>query len=709
MNAFCLLDKKIQKVLWEKNWGEPKQIQSDSIYHMMNTPSDMIIAAPTASGKTEAAFLPIISKVVNSAKTCVKILYISPLKALINDQFLRVEQLCKYLDFPITKWHGDAKQSGKIRLIKSPQGILLITPESIESLFITKHSEVIEIFKSIEYIVIDEVHSFIGNERGTHLRCLLNRIENITNMRPYRIALSATISNINDIKKWINHDNPDFVKLIEFDDSQNNIKKKTKGQIIVYDELTTYSEISDGHLNDIRKITRFGKSLIFANDKNTLEIACFRLKDTSKENPNQSITNYYIHHGSLSKESREICEEILKKYENIAVFCTSTLELGIDIGNIDRVLFLSVPPSVSSFTQRLGRCGRRNSIQEFHYLLKGYTGNSDQVKNLNINLIKCIAIIELKLKKFIEPLNTHILDYSTIVHQTLSYITIKGICLISDAYKYVIKMSFNKLITKEEYRVLLKGLKDKKIIYNYSDNEISLTDLGEKIINNHEFYASFATEKTILVVYEGKIIGEIPRKNLPVFKICPYFLLNGESWMVKEIKLNQNAIHVIHANIEKVIRFYGKGQNEDKEIYKKMKEIYETKFIPNYLNKNSIRILNSSYDTFDDFITPQYSSILPTFQGTKIQNTIDIILDYLKIDYKNINIGFIITNKINAINKLKSLNIDDLFLNKILESFPDCIMYDAKFDRFLPKELLIKSYISKFLDLDGTKKFINSL
>lgn len=115
MDAFALLNKKIQKVIYEMKWESFRPIQNDAIIHMITSPSDLILSAPTASGKTEAAFLPIISQIADNGKNSVKILYVSPLKALINDQFNRVEDLCRHIDFPITKWHGDASSAKKQR------------------------------------------------------------------------------------------------------------------------------------------------------------------------------------------------------------------------------------------------------------------------------------------------------------------------------------------------------------------------------------------------------------------------------------------------------------------------------------------------------------------------------------------------------------------------------------------------------------------
>ena len=346
MEPFYLLNKKIQKVIHEMKWENFRPIQDEAILHMVNNPSDMIISAPTASGKTEAAFLPIISQIADKGKNSVKILYISPLKALINDQFSRIEALCKHIDFPITKWHGDANQSKKVSLIKNPAGILLITPESIESLFINKTEFLGSLFNSLEYIVIDEIHSFIGNERGSQLKSLINRLEHTVEIQPYKIALSATISNLSDIAEWLNPSNPRTVKIIEDNDKSKDIV----GLIKCYKNIPPIVGVDKDEFSELKQdlfnVIKQGKNLIFANAKMTLEEYCDSMQNIAYENsyPN----NFYIHHGSLAKNIREQCENLLKKESNISVFCTNTLELGIDIGNIDRVIFLAPPFSVAS-------------------------------------------------------------------------------------------------------------------------------------------------------------------------------------------------------------------------------------------------------------------------------------------------------------------------------------------------------------------------
>lgn len=174
-NSFQLLDPKIQKWAYKQGWSNLRQIQNDAIKPILSGKTDIVISAATAAGKTEAAFLPACTAISNLTDS-IGILYISPLKALINDQYRRLEGLCYMLDMPVTAWHGDISQSQKKRCKKNPQGIILITPESLESLLIRDAGWVRSAFESLKYIIIDEYHAFIGSERGCHLQSLMHSV-----------------------------------------------------------------------------------------------------------------------------------------------------------------------------------------------------------------------------------------------------------------------------------------------------------------------------------------------------------------------------------------------------------------------------------------------------------------------------------------------------------------------------------------------------
>lgn len=716
MEAFDLLNKKIQKVIYEMKWESFRPIQNEAIIHMITSPSDLILSAPTAGGKTEAAFLPIISQIADNGKNSVKILYVSPLKALINDQFDRVEELCRHIDFPITKWHGDASQSKKTALLKNPAGILLITPESIEALFLNKKEKLEALFNQLEYIVIDEVHSFIGNERGTQLKSLICRLEDALAIHPYKIALSATISNLSDIAAWLNPGNPRSVKIIN---AAETLKKDILGIIKCYRKVPehtgtngkTFSPLKQDLFNVITK----GKNLIFANAKATLEEYCDAMKQIAKEK--NFAQNFYIHHGSLAKNIREECEDLLKTQSNIAVFCSSTLELGIDIGKIERVIFLAPPFSVSSMIQRIGRSGRKkNTNREFRFFIEENSIDDAGCKapawtdKFRTELVQCIALIECMLEGFIEPLDTTTFDYSTFVHQILSYLGQTGGAAASQIYQTIGERSFNAWFSKKDFIDILQQLNAEDIIYQLPDNTITLARAGEKIVENYEFYSAFIKQKEWKVLCNGKEIGQISGDNLLFLKNGGTFLLAGKSWELVEIKNESQIILVKEAAGKKSITFNGGTQNIHRTIQQKMLEIYETNFIPTYLSKNSIDILQEGFDNYKTCVAAPDSNILPVLEGSRIRNTIALLLKYSGMETENAGIGFFSEKgKMALITALKAVNFETLDLNAVLNSIPRALKYKKKFDYLLSDAILNKSYTQQCLDFTGAKDFIQKL
>lgn len=265
-------------------WTTLRPMQVDAIHSILGSDAHLIISAITAGGKTEAAFLPILSNIVEDYSGSVRALYVGPLKALINDQFFRLELLCEHAEIPVHKWHGDVGQSAKHKVLDSPGGILLITPESIESLFINHPDKLDKLFSRLTYIVIDEMHAFLGTVRGAHLRSLLARLMQRTNHNIRIIGLSATLGDTVLAKRWIDCRNPDNVRMI-IGKEDKTVKYCIKG----YRRLETGEEHSEagpdarnpqsiGTKDDFRLAqdlinTFTGKTtLVFANNRQQLEL-----------------------------------------------------------------------------------------------------------------------------------------------------------------------------------------------------------------------------------------------------------------------------------------------------------------------------------------------------------------------------------------------------------------------------------------------------
>ena len=434
-SEFQLLDPIIQKWVYKQGWSDLRQIQKDSIKPILSEKMDVVISAATAAGKTEGAFLPACTS-ISSLTDSVGILYISPLKALINDQYRRLEGLCDMLDISVTAWHGDSSQSNKKQCKKNPQGIVLITPESLESLLIRDAGWVRSAFESLKFIIIDEYHAFIGSERGCHLQSLMHRLECLLERQSLpipRIALSATLGDMDKVGGYLRPNKALPWELIKGSECNNNLKMQIKGYVQKPPEDSNIDETEYIDLTpsadqkiaqDLYQTLRGDSHLIFANSRNRTEHFAVMLSDMCIDNivPNE----FFPHHGSLSKELRVELESRLQK-ENLptTAICTMTLELGIDIGKVSSIAQVTAPHSVASLRQRMGRSGRRGepAILRMFIAEDELSSNSHIYDKLRMELLQSIAMIRLLVKeKWYEPADMQLYHFSTLLHQILAVI-----------------------------------------------------------------------------------------------------------------------------------------------------------------------------------------------------------------------------------------------------------------------------------------------
>lgn len=492
MIAFNLLSEPIRKYIRDKGWESLRPIQEAAIQRIMSTENNYVLISRTASGKTEAAFLPILSR-TNFKEEGVMVLYISPLIALINDQFRRVEELCEYLDISVTKWHGEASKGQKEKILKNPNGIVLITPESLEAMFVNKPYNVKHLFESLEFVVIDEIHSFLGSDRGIQLQSILSRLQKINKTKFKTLALSATVSDSNQYVELKN-----FIGDVENTKIIRDITPKPINAVFRYFEGTG-AELPLDLLKDLYVQTRNNKSLIFPNARGRVEEVAVKLRKISDKVGGHQ--NYFSHHSSVDKEVREYVEFFAKNntYQNFSIACTSTLELGIDIGSVDQVVQIDATHSIASLIQRVGRSGRRDDKASnlFLYATNRWT------------LLQSVACWLLYEEKYIEPVILNEKPYDILVHQILS--TVKGTSGILKKNLISVLQENNAFenISETDIEEIIDFLVEKDLLEKL-EFELILGIVGEKIVNNREFYSVFQTEDLFKVSHKGNKIGEMP-------------------------------------------------------------------------------------------------------------------------------------------------------------------------------------------------------
>jgi ATP-dependent Lhr-like helicase len=406
-SAFELLAPPIQQILWRMGWTHLRPLQERSILALLKGNQDLVLAARTASGKTEAAFLPILSQISQQPLGSIRSVYIGPLKALINDQFRRLEELCEFAEIPVHKWHGDGSGDKKRRLFDRPSGVLLITPESLESLFVNRNSRLAQVFHSLSFVVIDELHALLGKERGSQLRSQLFRLQRYTH-NPFRIVgLSATIGDLPAAAQWLRPDNPAQVEIQKDDSTTKTIRYRINSYLKTpppQDEgVEAESQDPESLFTDIHEVFRGSKNLIFANSRSKVEELTDRLNELGRQHGMEE--EFLIHHGSLSRQIREDTERLMQGARPYTAVCSTTLELGIDIGNVRAVGQLGPCHSVSSLVQRLGRSGRRDDEphqMRIFIVEEKVQERSPLAARLYPQLLQAIAMTELLQERWVE-------------------------------------------------------------------------------------------------------------------------------------------------------------------------------------------------------------------------------------------------------------------------------------------------------------------
>jgi ATP-dependent Lhr-like helicase len=703
--SYELLSDPIRKYIRNKRWESLRPIQAAAIARIISTDNNYIIASRTASGKTEAAFLPILSK-TDFNKPGVQVLYISPLIALINDQFYRIEDLCKDLEISVTKWHGEAKKSLKKSLLEHPNGIVLITPESIEAMFVNSPYNVSALFGNLKYIVIDEIHSFLGVDRGIQLMSLLARIQESNESKITVIGLSATIGNENYTEaKRLTGDILNTKVLLD------RSKKETEAVFKYFDSNT--AELSFDLLKDLYKETCNHKVLIFPNSRGRTEEIAVKLRKISGRVNGHKF--YYSHHSSVDKEIRESIEHFAKSNEryNFCISCTSTMELGIDIGTVDKIIQVDSTHSVSSLVQRFGRSGRREGEKSIANI---YTTDK-------WSLLQSLACWNLYKNEFLEPVITAKNPFDILFHQMLSVVKQLSGCKRNNLIARLKRNSAFESIPEIE----IINLIDESVKSDYLeiiDNELILGIEGETIVNSREFYSVFKTEQNFKVIFSGKAIGDIPLS--PQVKIDENLLLAARIWKIIDIDFDGLKIIVIPAKDGKKPIFFGNGGNIHPRIREEMLRILKSEELYAELDENSNLVLKNLRNDFrvfkiSDFvydkpvIKEENKLLIYTFTGTKINKSLSFLLNqagceaHLDEHSSSFEIEINETDFASLIEKVNQIynRIDDYLRAELIEN--KSLIGFSKWGSYLPVEYQSQILKERYFDFTNTIELINNL
>ncbi len=725
----------IKEYIYSHSWDTLRPVQVAAAESIFGNDNNLLLTSATASGKTEAAFFPIISMMYEDPPQSVAVLYIAPLKSLINDQFGRLDELLDMTGIPVTHWHGDVAGSHKQKLLSDPRGILQITPESLEAMLINRPSDIPRIFSDLRFVVIDEIHTLTGSDRGNQIICQLSRLGHIIGRHPRRIGLSATVGSPELAAAWLSAgsgrdtDIPEippeklrwrlgmehfYIQNTRFDQSKDLPEEQ---------ESRPRAELDAGY-EFIYDCAKGRKSIVFSNSREETEYVTATLRQIAKKRGDDDI--FLIHHGNLSAAIREEAEAKMKDDDTAAVTCaTVTMELGIDIGRLERIIQNGSPTSVTSFLQRLGRSGRRGQPPEMMEVFR----EEDPLPNTPLpqlipwELLRGIAIAQLYIEdRYIEPPRFKKLPFSLAFHQTLSVSASCGELRPSELAGRVLSMPPLSGIPKDDYRALIGSMLENGFLEMTDEKGLIVGLAGERLLSSFRFYAVFKDTEDFTVRCESDEIGTISSPP----PVGDRFALAGRVWEVEELDIQRKLIYVKRVEGKMEISWPGDYGEIDTRILERMRQVLREDTVYPYLKPNAAKRLEvARHLARNTGLTER--SLLPLggytycffpWLGTRSFRTFRRFLASRAADYGVSGIEY--EGCCYILFKLEGMSDFGLAARMASDVASRGIDCDAlvgktedpvfeKFDRYLPPSLLRKAYATDKLRADEAERRIGEI
>ena len=620
-DIFNRYDPLIQNYIYAHGWQSLRGVQEQAAELLFDTDDHLLICSSTASGKTEAAFFPVISTLLNDPCTeGFSVLYIAPLKSLINDQFGRLSELLDMSGIPLYHWHGDVSSSHKAKALREPRGILQITPESLESMLINRQNDLTRLFGDLRFVIIDEVHALMGTDRGRQISCQLTRLDRKLICKPRRIGLSATIKDKESAGRWLaagtdrktsftdaGEERPLWrigVEQFFIRESETPVPGQDEGALYENggfvpsfgeerDQAPKEKTQFDPGIDYVYKATKNKSCILFSNSREETEYVTSALRQIAEAKNEED--RFLIHHGNLSAALREETERKLKNEDEgkYTACATVTLELGIDIGRLERVIQMDAPNTVSSFLQRLGRSGRRDLPPEMLMVIREEEPlpNTPLQQCIPWGLLRAIAVIQLYVEeRFIEGPSEKNMPMSLLFQQTLSMLAANGELTPAALASKVLTLPPFTSVQKEDYRDLLRAMVAEDYISITEEKGLIVGLQGEKLTSSFKFYASFKDSDDFTVRWGSDEIGTIT--SAP--PAGDRFALAGRVWEVEECDVKRKLIYVHPVKGRMQVSWPGDFGEIHTRILERMRQVLREDVEYPYLQKNALNRLREA-------------------------------------------------------------------------------------------------------------------
>lgn len=533
MGAFERLHPHVRHaIVHDLGWKALRPVQEGTIDAVLDG-CNAVVLAPTAGGKTEAAMFPVLSRILSEQPEGVAALYICPIRALLNNQEERLRGLTRMVGLDVFKWHGDVGDGAKERFRKSPTQVLMTTPESLEVMLVSARTDCEVLFRGLGVVVIDEVHAFAGDDRGAHLMAIVERLVGVCGRDVQRVGLSATVGNPGVIGEWLRGSSGREFRLV--DPPKAAVRR---------DLRVEYCEDELGVASTIVAKARGKKSLVFVESRSKAEKVALALGGRG--------VDVFIHHSAVSRADRALAEERFTRGENTAIVCTSTMELGIDVGDLDQVIQVGAPNSVASFLQRVGRTGRRANT----------VANATVVCQTAEELLQAVAVLFLAESGWVEDVRPDHEAVFVLAHQVMALVLQQGGISRHRIWGWVGAAFPFSGIGRERVGGLVDTMVEREILYE-ADGVLSLGRRGESLFgkkNFFELYAVFTAQPMLRVMAGQTEVGTVQAQFVMMQDntqgpLC--FRLAGRAWMVVEVDWAKGVVRVRAADKGKVPSWLG--------------------------------------------------------------------------------------------------------------------------------------------------------
>jgi ATP-dependent Lhr-like helicase len=678
-------------------WTSLRAVQEEAGAALLDG-CNAIVLAPTAGGKTEASMFPTLSNLVDDPPLGLAALYIAPIKALLNNQAERLGLYTEMIGLRRMVWHGDVGAHERKRFLSEPAELLMTTPESLEVMLVSRRVDEASLFANLRVVVIDEVHALAGSDRGAHLMSVLERLARLSRHDVQRVGLSATVGNPEAILDWLQGTSQRPGKVVD------PPKNPGRRQLLVVhrEELGLIA-------HDAAKLARGSKSLFFCQSRAMTEAVAEQMRRFG--------TTVFVHHSAVSKEERAHAEERFHHGSDACIVATSTLELGIDVGDLDRVLQAEAPDTVSSFLQRMGRTGRR----------AGQAANTTFFCETTEGVLQAIALIELARRGWVESVEVSSRCWPVLVHQLLALALASDGVPVEDAWAHLSSVPDLAGIERAEF--------DRLVSWMLRDG--SLVDVGGRLVlgpkaekkfgrrNFMELFAVFSSPQTYSVkTRAGAPLGTLTQGFVDrLVDGVSCFLLGGRPWVVVHVDHSERSIKVDRAPRGKQPTWGGYlPQFLGFEVCQAALDVLAGGQDYPYLHPTARELLQQRREAFDGLLEPQVGGVEIdddeirwwTFAGGRINGTLRYALEAVGGDWKVVPDNYLLKVRGEGIDPrhfheaVARLGEPDLWDNEELwrEVASDLPAYRlSKFQPLMPEWVQREMVGAYLLDVEGARRW----